>query len=89
MVIGRTGPRVELYFQNDAGKHNFDTMMRYADELNTAFDGRLEWQRLDAKKASRIKYEALSDEVQQMGDWHDHSARHNRIDWYVRELQRF
>jgi len=89
MVIGRTGPRVELYFHNDVGKYNFDAMARYADELNSAYDGRLEWQRLDDKKASRIKYEVLPEELTSLGDWHDRSARDKRIDWYVRELQRF
>ena len=89
MVIGRTGPRVELYFHNDVGKYNFDAMARYADELNSTYDGRLEWQRLDNKKASRIKYEMLPEELTNMADWHDSTARANRIDWYVRELQRF
>jgi hypothetical protein len=89
MVIGRTGPRVELYFHNDVGKYNFDAMAQYADELNSAYDGRLEWQRLDNKKASRIKYEVLPEELKNLGDWHDSSSRDKRIDWYVRELQRF
>ena len=89
MVIGRTGPRVELYFHNDVGKYNFDAMARYAEELNSAYDGRLEWQRLDNKKASRIKYEVLPEELPNLGDWHDSSSRDKRIEWYVRELQRF
>ena len=89
MVIGRTGPRVELYFHNDVGKYNFDAMARYADELNSAYDGRLEWQRLDNKKASRIKYEVLPEDLADLGDWRDSSSRDKRIDWYVRELQRF
>ena len=89
MVIGRTGPRVELYFHNDVGKYNFDAMAKYADDLNTAFNGRLEWQRLDNKKASRIKYETSTAELDQMSDWHDIDARAKRIEWYVRELQNF
>jgi len=89
MVIGRTGPRVELYFHNDVGKYNFDALARYADELNTVFNGRLEWQRLDNKKASRIKYETNTAELDQMLDWHDMDARAKRIEWYVRELQNF
>lgn len=89
MVIGRTGPRVELYFHNDVGKYNFDAMAQYADELNSAYNGRLEWQRLDNKKASRIKYEVLPEELPNLGDWHDSGSRDKRIDWYVQELQRF
>jgi len=89
MVMGRTAPRVELYFHNDVGKHNFDAMLKYADELNQAFDGRLEWQRLDDKKASRIKFEANADETEAMADRQHQEQRTNRIDWYVRELPRF
>ena len=89
MVIGKTGPRVELYFNNDVDKRNFDAMMTYADELNQAFGGRLEWQRLENKKASRIKYEASAEEMVALGRWSDPTSRYNRVDWYVRELQRF
>ena len=56
MVIGREGPRVELYFPNDAEKHSFDSMKQFHAELSEAFKGQLQWQRLDNKKASRIKY---------------------------------
>lgn len=89
MVIGRTGPRVELYFHNDEGKYNFDAMANYADELNAAFGGRLEWQRLDNKKASRIKYEASKEEHEYLGNWNNQDERYKRIEWYVRELQNF
>jgi len=64
-------------------------MMTYADELNQSFGGRLEWQRLENKKASRIKYEASAEEMMALGRWSDPASRYNRVDWYVRELQRF
>ena len=89
MVIGRTGPRVELYFHNDVGKRNFDAMAAYADELDALFEGRLEWQRLDNRKASRIKYEASAEEMSYFGPWSDHEARFQRVHWYVRELRHF
>lgn len=89
MVIGRTGPRIELYFHNDVGKTNFDAMACYSDELNEAYGGRLCWQRLDSKKASRIKYEMLPSDLEAMGDWHELSAREGYVDWYFTELQRF
>ena len=90
MVIGRTHPRVELYFGNDVGKRNFDSMSVFADELNELFEGRLEWQRLDNKKASRIKFEPSQSELGALGKWSDLDSRHDKyVEWYVRELQRF
>ena len=89
MVIGRTAPRVELYFGNDPDKRNFDAMKEFQSELDEAFGGRLEWQRLEAKKASRIKYEMVDSEIQQMGEWRSGESRSFRVDWYVRELQKF
>lgn len=89
MVLGRTGPRVELYFHNDVGKYNFDAMATYRDEIDAAYSGSLEWQRLDTKKASRLKYEMSAEEAIELGPFKDHSGHQKRIDWYVRELQRF
>lgn len=89
MVLGRTSPRVELYFHNDVGKYNFDAMAAYRDEIDAAYSGSLEWQRLDTKKASRLKYEMSAEEAIELGPFKDHSGHQKRIDWYVRELQRF
>lgn len=89
LVIGRTGPRVEIYFHNDVGKYNFDAMMAYADDINPLFDERLEWQRLDNKKASRIKLESTPEEKRQMGDWHDKEHRKQRVVWYVKYMEDF
>ena len=89
MVIGRTVPRIELYFTKDEDKQNFDAMTKYSSELNAAFEGRLVWQRLDNKKATRIKLEATNDELKAMGDWNSSTSKSSRVDWYVRELNRF
>lgn len=89
LVIGRTGPRVEIYFHNDVGKYNFDAMMAYANAINPLFDGRLEWQRLDNKKASRIKLESTAEEKRQMGDWHNKEQRKHRVVWYVKYMEDF
>ena len=89
MVIGRKAMRIEIYFANDADKKIYDTFSTYSDELNTAFNGRLEWQRLDGKKASRVKYEMSADEAELIGDWNDQSAREGYIEWFVTELRRF
>ena len=67
----------------------FDAMAAYRDEIDAAYSGSLEWQRLDTKKASRLKYEMSAEEAIELGPFKDHSGHQKRIDWYVRELQRF
>lgn len=90
MVIGRTGPRVEIYFNNDPEKRNFDALSLFAEELDAAFDGKLEWQRLDGKKASRLKYEQTYRELSKtVGEWGDPANRPGFIEWFVTELERF
>jgi hypothetical protein len=90
MAIGRTGPRVEVCFNNDMDKRNFDALSLFADELNAAFDGQLEWQRLDDKKASRVKYEISYREfAKTVGEWEDPACRPGFIEWFVTELERF
>lgn len=89
MVIGRTAPRIELYFTHDEDKSNFDAIARYKEDLDRLFGGRLEWQRLEGKKASRVKYEASPAEMLAMGEWTSWDSGDAQVDWYVRELPRF
>ena len=88
MVIGRSGPRVELYFANDADKICFDAMKSHQQHLNSIFGDALKWQRLDNKKASRIKLELEADKLKQYGDWSS-GSRNYRIDWYSKQLPIF
>lgn len=55
--IGRNGLRVELYFRDDTDKVWFDAMFQYKEEIEKNFNNDIFWERLDGKKASRIKYE--------------------------------
>ena len=89
MVIGKAGPRVELYFANDPEKRHFDAIAEFTDDLDAAFNGKLIWQRMDDKKASRIKYEVPWKEIMVGRPWGDASARSDQVDWFVAELQRF
>lgn len=89
MVIGRSGPRVELYFANDADKICFDAMKSHQRHLNSIFGDALKWQRLDNKKASRIKLELEADKLNQYGDWSSGESRNYRIDWYSKQLPIF
>lgn len=59
-VIAKTFGRAELYI--DAGdqkinKSIFDSLFKYKDQIEQEFDGQLEWERMEDKRASRIKAE--------------------------------
>ena len=86
MVIGRTGLRVELYFHNDETKQFFDAMRSHADQIHQGFGQELEWQRLDGKKASRIKFEIGYD---QLSGQDREDIKQERIDWYLENLDPF
>ena len=55
--IGRLSYRVELYFSDDTDKHFFDSMLQFKDEIQAKHQGEITWERLDKKKASRIKFD--------------------------------
>lgn len=88
MAIAKAGFRVELYFGNDAEKRCFDAMEKRKDRLITSFGEGLVWERLDNKKASRIKYEMPSEVRSQLGDWSDQDAKKDYADWFATELER-
>jgi len=89
MVIGRSGLRVELYFNSDEDKMLFRSMEQYKSELDQAFNNKLIWQRLDGKKASRISFELPKTELEKMGAWDDPDAVNARAEWFVTEIDRF
>lgn len=89
MVIGRNALRVELYFNNDADKQLFDAMAQFSSELNSAFNDGLEWQRLDEKKASRIKFELSKAELEKFGNWDEPESIKSRVEWFCVEIERF
>jgi hypothetical protein len=60
-VIGQDEGRVELWIDRGAGKATenkdiFDRIRAAKDEIETAFGGELDWQRLDDKQGCRIAY---------------------------------
>lgn len=89
MVIGRYAPRVEIYFSKDENKKIFDTMLNYKDKLESNFHGEITWERLDGKKASRIKYDMPKDIYNKIGSWKETDATNKRIEWYRTELVAF
>jgi len=87
--IGRKLFRVELYISNDEDKQKFDALYKYKDELDSKLGG-IKWQRLDGKKASRIKLETtIVEEEGFSGNWHDGTMDADIIKWYCKKMPLF
>ena len=87
--IGRNTFRVELYFHNDVDKTRFDAMYEYKNELEDAVSG-IQWQRLDSKKASRIKLETTKESKNSFqGNWQEKTNWADVIDWYTENMMLF
>ncbi len=89
MVIGRYAPRVEIYFSNDGDKKLFDVIATYKNEIESKFNGEVTWERLDNRKASRIKHDMPQEVLQEMSDWLDPEDQQKRAEWYVKEIAEF
>lgn len=88
--IGRFTNRVELYLADDSQKIFFDTMLQYKDEIEEGFDGKIHWERLDNKKASRIKLEMPVSEYKKIeGVFEDKTNWEHWIKWYRESMTAF
>lgn len=87
--IGRKHFRVELYFMHDEDKTMFDKMYTYKEEIDAILEG-VEWQRLDNKKASRIKFEILNEDLKLINNtWREQQNWETVIDWYTQSMKSF
>ena len=89
MVLGRYSPRVELYISNDTDKKLFDAMYQHKNEIESKYDGTIIWERLDNKKASRIKVEMPKEIIDTLTNWKDKETWDIRIDWFSKEIVKF
>jgi hypothetical protein len=88
--IGRHTFRVELYFSNDSTKESIDAMAQFRGAIEATFDGKIEWERLENKKASRIKFEMTKEQVSQLeGKFNDEIYWDDLINWYVASMDKF
>lgn len=58
--ISKSFARCEVYIDRGDQEENkfiFDYLLQHKDEIEVEFGGTLEWERLDDKRASRVKYE--------------------------------
>lgn len=85
--IGRDTFRVELYFPNDSSKVIIDTMARHKEEITKDFDGEIVLQRLENKKASRVKYEIPVKNFE--GRFADETYWPDLIKWYREAMPKF
>lgn len=88
--IGRSHFRVELYFSNDQDKTIIDAMFKHKDEIEKKFDGEIIWERLDNKKASRIRHEmptAMQNNLE--GRFNDEKYWDDLIEWYREAMVKF
>ena len=78
------GIRVELWLDGDAEKNKFlfDELEMKKDEIESCFDGKLVWERLEKKKASRIHFSKPVDGSNR-DNWPE------MIDWFVSEMTLF
>lgn len=89
MVVGRYAPRVEAYIANDADKKLFDSLKMHEEEIQNNFHGEITWERLDGKKASRIKFDMPKDLIAESGDWKNLDDRPFRAEWFTDEIVKF
>ena len=88
--IGRNTFRVELYFSNDPDKILIDAMSKYKYEIEGKHEGRIVWERLESKKASRIKFEMTNEELGLMeGRFSDEVYWSELIEWYRISMNNF
>jgi len=88
--IGRKHFRVELYFSNDPEKVIIDAMLKHKTEIENQFDGEIIWERLEGKKASRIRHEmpsSIQDKLE--GNFSDEKYWDELILWYREAMVKF
>ena len=89
MVIGRYAARVEIYFSDDKEKKMFDAMYAKKEDIESKFHGEIIWERLDDKKASRIKHDMPKEIQETCSEWWGDDDINNRIKWYREEMVKF
>jgi len=85
--IHRYDAHVDLYIDTDQenGERNLEILERFLEHRNVIeekFGGALEWQRLEGKRACRIKYEILSGGWEDEEEWPD--VRNAMVDAMIR-----
>lgn len=89
LFIGRNTLRVELAFTHDNTKVLFDSMLKYKEEVESKFNGRLQWERLDDKKTSKIFFEMPQELYDEYGMFKDKESWDSKINWFEKAIDEF
>lgn len=88
--IGRLTYRVELYFSDDNDKALIDAMSQFKEEIQSKHNGIIEWERLENKKASRIKYEMPREVLDNLnGRFNEEQSWDQIVEWYSLAMKEF
>lgn len=87
ICIGRKSYRVELYFPNDADKHLIDAMLHRREEIEKSFGKPITFERLEGKKASRIRFDLEYEKI--TGSFDDEDTWSSQINWMVETMPKF
>ena len=82
--IGRKRYRVELYFADDPDKHYIDAMAQHEAEIEQTLGPGIIWQRLEGKRASRIRYH-----LEENRRWRDRDNWEAILEAYIDTMERF
>lgn len=85
--IGRQAFRVELYFSNDPDKVYITAMAKNKEQIESRIGRPLVWERLEGKKASRIKSEIPAENFP--GRFADETYWPELIVWFRKEMNDF
>ena len=88
-VLGRKANRVELYLDQDSDKKYFDAMFEYRDIIEKSLPFGIVWERLDNRKAARIKFESNLKKEKNLGNWNTKDGWDERISWYSNSMKEF
>ena len=88
--IGRHNLRIELYINNDEEKKFFNKLYSLKGEIPQGIKDRIIWQKLEGKKASRIKIEPTEDEKSNLrGKWGDSDHFEDVVMWFADNIEPF
>ena len=88
--IGRHNLRIELYINNDEEKKFFNKLYSLKDEIPKGIKDRIIWQKLEGKKASRLKIEPTEDEKANLrGKWGDSDHFEDVVMWFADNIKLF
>ena len=89
-AVGRHNLRVELYISNDPDKHFFNELSLHKKEIDKSLRNRVIWQKMENKKASKIKIEPTESEKSTFrGKWGDDERFEDSVKWFADNMEPF